>query len=262
MLENELRHAIAREELRLVYQPIIDLRTRRVAGCEALVRWEHATRGTILPNAFIPIAEETGAIVALDDWVLRAACASAARLRKLVPGFFIAINVSPRDLRESDLPRTIAAALEEYRLSPDALVVELTTQDTLDEGVLPVLRALCALGVQVSFDDFGTGHSSLAHLKRLPITGLKIGRAFIREIVDDPYDQAIVGSIVTVAKALGLHLTAEGLETDGQIDFVARLGCDAGQGYRFSIPLAIDALERLINPPPAQGPLRLLGQSA
>jgi diguanylate cyclase (GGDEF)-like protein/PAS domain S-box-containing protein len=261
-LENELRHALAREELRLLYQPVIDLRTRRVVGCEALVRWEHRTRGTIHPNAFIPIAEETGAIVALDGWVLRAACASAARLRKIAPGFFIAINLSPRDLREPDLPRTIAAALDEHRLGADALVVELTAHDALDDGALPVLRALCALGVQVCVDDFGSGYGSLAYLKRLPITALKIGRAFIREVADDPYDQAIVGAIVSLGKALGLHLTAEGLETDAQVDFVARLGCDAGQGYRFAMPLQIEVLERLITPPLDEAPLQVLGRPA
>ncbi|HTJ25608.1 MAG TPA: EAL domain-containing protein [Candidatus Limnocylindria bacterium] len=243
-LETELRGAIAREELRLLYQPVVDLRTRRIVGCEALLRWEHRTRGTIHPATFIPIAEETGAIIALDRWVLREAVAAAARLRRLVPEFRVAINLSPHDLREPDLPDAVAGLLGAHGLPASALGVELTEHVALEEHVVPTLRRLCALGLHVALDDFGTGYSALSYLKRLPITALKIDRAFIRDVAGDAYDQAIVGSIVGVAKALGLHVTAEGLETDEQAAFVASLGCEEGQGYRFGVPQTLDALER------------------
>ncbi|MBV8644313.1 MAG: EAL domain-containing protein [Candidatus Eremiobacteraeota bacterium] len=247
-LETDLRHAIRREELRLLYQPVVELATRRVVGCEALLRWHHAERGVILPATFISIAEESGAIVALDRWVLRTACATAARLRAHQPEFRVGVNLSPRDLREPDLPDVVAALLAEHGLPAAALSVEVTEHVVLDDTVLPVLRRMCALGVQVAVDDFGVGYSSLAYLKRLPITALKIDRAFIGEVADDAYDQAIVGSIVSVAKTLGLHVTAEGLETDEQIAFVASLGCDEGQGFRFGAPVDAAALEETLFP--------------
>jgi diguanylate cyclase (GGDEF)-like protein/PAS domain S-box-containing protein len=260
LLENDLRHALYRDELRLLYQPIVDVATRRVVGAEALVRWHHRTRGVVGPTSFIQIAEETGSIVALDRWVLREACATAARIRStLQPDFRIAVNLSPRDLREPDLPDVVAGVLSEYGVPPRALALEVTESVALDDSVLPALRRLCALGVQVAVDDFGIGYSSLSYLKRLPITALKIDRAFIRDVADDAYDQAIVRSIVTVAKALGLHVTAEGLETDAQVEFVASLGCDEAQGYRFGTPLALEALEQIVGP---QERLRLLERPA
>lgn len=248
VLETDLRHAIARDELRLLYQPIVDLRTRRIVACEALVRWHHRTRGLIPPAVFIPIAEENGAIVALDRWVLREACATAARVREYEPDFRVGVNFSPRDLLEPDLPDVVEAMLAEHGLPANALSVEVTEHVLLDDAVLPALRRICALGVQVAVDDFGVGYSSLAYLKRLPITALKIDRAFIREVADDAYDQAIVGSIVSVAKILGLHVTAEGLETDDQVAFVASLGCDEVQGFRFGGPMPALALEEALAP--------------
>jgi diguanylate cyclase (GGDEF)-like protein len=248
-LENDLRGAVERDELRLLYQPVVDVKTRRIVGCEALVRWQHRTRGVVAPAAFIPIAEETGLIVPVDRWVLREACATAARMRASRPEFRVAINLSPRDLREPDLTDVVAALLAEHGLSADALAIEVTEQVALDDTVLPALRRLCTMGVHVALDDFGVGYSSLAFLKRLPITALKIDRAFLRDVVEDAYDQAIVGSIVTIAKALGLHVTAEGLETEDQIAFVAALGCDAAQGYWFGTPMPYEALDALVRAP-------------
>jgi diguanylate cyclase (GGDEF)-like protein/PAS domain S-box-containing protein len=247
-LETDLRHAIARDELRLLYQPIVDVATRRIVACEALVRWHHPTRGLVPPAVFIPIAEQSGAIVALDRWVLREACATAARLRIREPEFRVGVNFSPRDLLERDLPDVVEAMLAEHGLPPSALSVEVTEHVLLDDTVLPALWRLCALGVQVAVDDFGVGYSSLAYLKRLPITALKIDRAFIREVADDAYDQAIVGSIVSVARTLGLHVTAEGLETDEQVAFVASLGCDEVQGFRFGGPMPAPQLEEALLP--------------
>ena len=248
VLENDLRHAIFRDELELLYQPVVDLATRRIVGCEALVRWNHRVRGVVAPGVFIPIAEESGAVVAVDRWVLREACATAARLRAFHPEFRVAVNFSPRDLREPDLPDIVEAMLAEHGLPPGALSVEVTEHVLLDDTVLPGLRRICALGVQVAIDDFGVGYSSLAYLKRLPITALKIDRAFIRDVADDAYDQAIVGSIVAVAKTLGLHVTAEGLENDEQLAFVASLGCDEVQGFHFGAPMTARALEEELAP--------------
>jgi diguanylate cyclase (GGDEF)-like protein/PAS domain S-box-containing protein len=248
VLENDLRHAIFREELELLYQPVVDLATRRIVGCEALVRWNHRVRGVVAPGVFIPIAEENGTIVAVDRWVLREACVTAARVRAYQPDFRVAVNFSPRDLREPDLPDVVEAMLAEHGLPGGALSVEVTEHVLLDDTVLPALRRICALGVQVAIDDFGVGYSSLAYLKRLPITALKIDRAFIRDVADDAYDQAIVGSIVAVAKTLGLHVTAEGLETDEQLAFVASLGCDEVQGFHFGAPMTARALEDVLAP--------------
>jgi diguanylate cyclase (GGDEF)-like protein/PAS domain S-box-containing protein len=245
-LENDLRHAILRDELELLYQPVVDVASRRIAGCEALLRWQHPARGLVSPTVFIPIAEESGAIVALDRWVLREACATAARVRRHQPGFRIAVNFSPRDLREPDLPDVVAAMLAEHGLPAGALSIEVTEHVLLDDSVLPALRRICALGVEVTVDDFGVGYSSLAYLKRLPITALKIDRAFIREVADDAYDQAIVGSIIAVARTLGLHVTAEGIETEEQLAFVASLGCDEAQGFRFGPAISGDALEEAV----------------
>jgi diguanylate cyclase (GGDEF)-like protein/PAS domain S-box-containing protein len=258
VLENDLRHAVFGDELELLYQPVVDLPSRRVVGCEALVRWHHRTRGVIAPATFIPIAEESGVIVALDRWVLREACVTAARIRAYRPDFKISVNFSPRDLREPDLPDVVAAMLSEHGLAPSALSVEVTEHVLLDDTVLPALRRICALGVQVAIDDFGVGYSSLAYLKRLPITALKIDRAFIREVAEDAYDQAIVGSIISVAKALGLHVTAEGVEDDAQAAFVQSLGCDEAQGFRFAAPLTANALEESL----ARRPLTLLERGA
>ena len=248
VLENDLRHAIFRDELELLYQPVVDLASRRIVGCEALVRWNHRVRGVVAPGVFIPIAEENGTIVAVDRWVLREACVTAARVRAYQADFRVAVNFSPRDLREPDLPDVVEAMLAEHGLPGDALSVEVTEHVLLDDTVLPALRRICALGVQVAIDDFGVGYSSLAYLKRLPITALKIDRAFIRDVADDAYDQAIVGSIVAVAKTLGLHVTAEGLETDEQLAFVASLGCDEVQGFHFGAPMTARALEDLLAP--------------
>lgn len=245
-LENDLWHAVGRDELRILFQPIVNILSSRVVGCEALVRWHHRTRGIIEPNAFIPIAEESGAVVGIDRWVLREACAAAMRIRRDIPEFRVAVNLSPRDLREADLPDVVATMLREYDLPPAALTLEVTEHVVLDDTALPALRRLCAIGVRVVVDDFGVGYSSLAYLKRLPITGLKIDRAFIGDIANDAYDQAIVGSIVTVAKALGLHVTAEGIETEAQADFVAALGCQEAQGFRFGLPQTSEALGRWI----------------
>ena len=241
-LESHLRHAAERGELLLRFQPIVKAATKELVGCEALVRWRHPTQGIIAPDAFIPLAEQTGAIIGIDRWVLGEACAAAARMREILPEFRIAINLSTRDLCESDLPDAVAEALDRHGIPPGALRIEITETVSLDDSVLPVLRRLFALGVEVALDDFGIGYSSLAYLKRLPITALKIDRTFVRGVIEDRYDQAIVGSILAVGKALGLVVVAEGVETDAQFDRISAMGCDEVQGFVIGRPMVLEAL--------------------
>jgi diguanylate cyclase (GGDEF)-like protein/PAS domain S-box-containing protein len=260
-LEADLRHALGRGELDVEYQPLIDLSRGTMIGCEALVRWHHPVRGTIAPGVFIPIAEETSAIVDIDRWVLRQACAAAATFRTIDPAFRIAVNLSARDLREPGLAAMIGALLSEYEIPARALILEVTETAALDDDALPGLHRLRELGIDIAMDDFGIGYSSLARLKRLPITMLKIDRTFIADVIEDRFDRAIVISIVNVAKAFGLRVVAEGIETDEQAAFVRSLGCEEGQGYRFgrSQPLhvVVSALRATQRPK-----LRLVERSA
>ncbi len=241
-LENDLRRAVERDELELRYQPVVSVASRRIVACEALVRWRHPQRGLLAPDAFISLAEETGVIVALDRWVLREACATAARVRALLPDFRISVNISSRDLREPGWPELVRALLAEHGLPPAALGLEITETISLDDGVLPVLRQLQALGVAIAMDDFGVGFSSLSYLKRLPVSVLKVDRSFVREVDVDPYDQAIVAAIVAVARALGFTVVAEGVETPEQLARVGALGCDEVQGYLFGKPESAEHL--------------------
>ncbi len=237
-LEADLWHAVARDEIEVLYQPIVDIATRAIVGCEALARWHHPHRGLVLPDQFIPIAEETGAIVHIDRAVLERALATAASIRRFAPDFMLAVNVSPRDLRESDAFDCIESLLAKYGVAPSSLTIEITEHVALDDYALPVLRRCAAAGIKVVLDDFGSGYSALGYLKRLPIAGLKIDRSFVEDIAGDTYDRAIVGSIVTIAKSASLHVIAEGIETAVQLELVGALGCDGAQGYLFSGPLA------------------------
>jgi diguanylate cyclase (GGDEF)-like protein/PAS domain S-box-containing protein len=231
-LEADLREALSRGEFELEYQPVVDLARQEIVGCEALLRWHHPTRGTISPDVFIPIAEASSSIVEIDRWVLREACAAAAGFRAIAPDLTISVNLSARDLREDDLGGHVASALVQYGIPANALIMEVTETAALDDAALPALVRLRELGVQIAMDDFGIGYSSLAHLKRLPVTMLKIDRTFIRDVTEDESDRAIVVSIVNIAKAFGLRVVAEGIETDEQAAFVRELGCDDGQGFR------------------------------
>ena len=235
-LEADLRVALAGDQFELEYQPLVDLARNRIVGCEALVRWRHPTRGLITPERFIPIAEQSAVIVQIDRWVLRTALEAAAEFRKIDPAFRIAVNLSGRDLREDDLCAHVATLLATYGIPSGSLILEVTETAALDDAAVPALERLRDLGVQLAMDDFGIGYSSLALLKRLPISILKIDRTFVRDITVDESDRAIVVSIVNVAKAFGLRVVAEGIETPEQAEFVSTLGCDDGQGYLFGRP--------------------------
>jgi len=230
-LEADLREALTRGELELEYQPLVDLARNEIVGCEALLRWHHPTRGVISPEIFVPLAEASSSIVEIDRWVLREACAAAAAFRAIAPDLSMSVNLSARDLREDDLGGHVASALVHHGIPAHALIMEVTETAALDDAALPALERLRELGVQIAMDDFGIGYSSLAHLKRLPITMLKIDRTFISDVTADDSDRAIVVSIVNIAKAFGLRVVAEGIETDEQATFVRDLGCDDGQGF-------------------------------
>ena len=255
-LETDLHAALAREELRLVYQPIVDLATGRIAGAEALVRWTHPTRGAISPAELIPVAESTGAIVALGRWVLRAACrqvaewdarAAAAGERPVGAPLHIAVNLSTRQLQDPALVDDVAAALTEFGLAPRRLVLEITESAMMHDTDLALTRlgALKALGVRLAVDDFGTGYSSLGYLRRFPVDVLKIDRTFV-DALSRTGETAIVRAILRMGDALGLRTVAEGIEEEGQLAQLRALGCAMGQGYLFARPVGAGEFEGVV----------------
>jgi diguanylate cyclase (GGDEF)-like protein len=245
-LESDLRHAIDRGQIGVEFQPLVSLASQRIIGCEALIRWRHPERGNIPPATFIPIAEDSYQVVRLDRWVLGEACRAAAAFRSIAPDFRLAVNLSARDLGDRDLCDRVEATLAEHGFPPQLLTMEVTETAALDHTSLPALKRLRDLGVQLAMDDFGIGYSSLAHLKSLPISMIKIDRTFVRDISAEESDRAIIVSMVNVAKAFGLRVVAEGIETDAQAAFVGALGCDEGQGYRFGRPQSSAAIESLL----------------
>lgn len=248
-LESELHAALTQAQLTLAYQPQLDLASGEITGVEALMRWRHPTRGWISPAEFIPVAEESGLIVALGDWAMRRAC---AQIRAWQAGgnraLTVAVNVSPRQFLIPGLAERIAALVNEYGIEPRALEIEITEsaamQDT--DHAVSVLGALKAIGIGVAIDDFGTGHSSLAWLKRLPFDKLKIDRSFVADLGADRHSEAIVRTIIALARALGLRVLAEGAETGDQYRRLVQLGCDAVQGRIVSAPIEPEWLEALV----------------
>jgi len=244
--ERSLRRALERRELRLHWQPSVDLRTGAVAGVECLLRWQHPERGLLGPEEFLALAEETWEIVPIGHWVLQEACRQARRWIDLtgVPGFTVAVNLSARQLARPELPARIAAALRTSGLDPSALrldVSERALMEDLDAG-LAALDGLARSGIRVSVDDFGTGHAALGDLKRLPVDALKLDPSYVAGLGSDPQDAAIAGAVIGLAHALGLKAIAEGVETREQRDALAALDCDLVQGYFFSHPLSANAM--------------------
>jgi diguanylate cyclase (GGDEF)-like protein/PAS domain S-box-containing protein len=249
-IENDLRGALLRDELNVLYQPIIDIASGRIMGCEALLRWTHPVRGDVPPATFISIAEESGLIADITRFVLRRACTFGASVREKRPDFRITVNLSPTDLRETDIVSIVREQLMRSGLSPDGLEIEVTENVLLDDIAITALNALRTLGVLIAVDDFGIAYNSLLYVKRLPITSLKIDRSFVRDLVRDHFDQAIVKAIVTLGATLGLTVIAEGIESKAQWDFVNELGCDQAQGFRLSHPLEAHAIEAMLIAPP------------
>jgi diguanylate cyclase (GGDEF)-like protein/PAS domain S-box-containing protein len=248
-MENALRRAIDGDELRLLYQPIVKLATGGIVGAEALVRWEHPERGLLAPDSFIPVAEDTGLIVPIGEWVLKEACRQALPWQHQattgVP-LRMSVNLSARQLAHGDLARTVGETLQAVGLDPSVLILEVTESAVMEdtEMAIGVLRQLKALGVGLAIDDFGTGYSSLAYLQRFPVDILKIDRSFVGAL-HTPEGRAIVEASLTLAHALGLSGVAEGVETLEQVACLRTLSCDTAQGYHFARPMPAKDLLRL-----------------
>ncbi|MEO8132490.1 MAG: EAL domain-containing protein [Betaproteobacteria bacterium] len=253
-LVQELRQAIERREFTMFYQPELSLTSGRVIGVEALIRWRHPVRGLLAPADFIAVAEETGLILPIGKWVVETACAQAAEWhRRGHRDLFVAVNVSPLEIRRGDVAEQIRGALALSGLDPRSLEIELTETIGMDgaESFIRTLNALKAIGVTVAIDDFGTGYSTLGYLKRFPIDKVKIDIMFIRDIVTDIDDAAIVQAIIAMSHHLKLKVTAEGVETAEQAEFLRRFHCDSAQGYLFGRPMEAEKLSALLDQPPS-----------
>jgi diguanylate cyclase (GGDEF)-like protein/PAS domain S-box-containing protein len=240
-IATELRRALDREELRLHFQPQVELATGRVVGAEALVRWQHPTRGEVPPSKFIPVAEETGLIGAVGDWVLRHAAAQSRVWRNEgLPPVVVAVNLSARQFRDTKLGEKVREVLEEMELNPKSLELELTEGSLMHnpEEATETLRQLKEAGYRIAIDDFGTGYSSLSYLQRFPLDKLKIDAAFVRELPENPDSVAIVLAVIAMGHSLRLKVIAEGVETEQQLEFLRRNGCDEVQGFYFARPMS------------------------
>jgi diguanylate cyclase (GGDEF)-like protein/PAS domain S-box-containing protein len=247
-IEEQLRHALERNELTPHYQPKIDIATGRITGFEVLLRWTNPVLGAVSPACFIPIAEQTGLILPIGTWVLRTACAQAGRwAREHGIRTRIAVNLSMRQFYQKDLLQVIANALADAHLAPDALELEITESIAMSrvDVVERLLGGIRDLGVELSIDDFGTGYSSLSYLKRFPVQRLKIDRAFVRDLGRDADSAAIVRSVVALGHGLSMRIVAEGVETEAQLDILRSLGCDEYQGFLFARPMDAGAVPAL-----------------
>jgi EAL domain-containing protein (putative c-di-GMP-specific phosphodiesterase class I) len=230
-----LRLALGRGEFEVVYQPQFDLATERQCGSEALIRWHHPVHGKIAPAHFIAVAEDTGLIVPLGEWVLRRACSDAV---KWPEPLFVSVNLSPAQFREGDVAALVAGVLKETGLSPERLELEITENLLINdtEEVLAKLSRLRQLGVNIAMDDFGTGYSSLSFLARFPFSKIKIDRQFVRNMTRDPAMRAIVKSVIALGKSLDVVITAEGVETEEQAEMLREFGCPQVQGFLYGYP--------------------------
>jgi diguanylate cyclase (GGDEF)-like protein/PAS domain S-box-containing protein len=248
-METALRRAIERDEFRVVYQPLVDLKSGRISGMEALIRWEHPERGWIGPMEFIPIAEETGLIVPMGLWIMRRSCEEAVRWHGLGrDDVLVSVNLSTRQFEHPDLERDIAAILSETGLAPAKLQLEITESELMRSAAR--VGTLKELGVRVAIDDFGTGYSSLAYLKDMKADSLKVDRSFVSGLGESREDMAIVQTVITLASSLGLDVTAEGIETELHLAELRRLECGSGQGYFFSKPIPPEEARALVESDP------------
>jgi diguanylate cyclase (GGDEF)-like protein/PAS domain S-box-containing protein len=248
-LENGLHSALERNEFVVHYQPQADVKTGEIVGVEALVRWQHPEKGLVLPQEFIPWAEDAGLIVPLGEWVLRTACADAKSLHEEgVQPLRVAVNLSARQFLQSDLSEMIARTCEETQIDPSLLELEITETVAMQNGsmTIGVLRQLRELGIRIGIDDFGTGYSSLSNLKNFPIDTLKIDQSFIRDLTTDANDAAIATTVIAMAHSLNLRVIAEGVETAEQLVFLKQRGCHEVQGYLISKPLPVQSLKKLL----------------
>ena len=248
-LQTGLRHALERQELQVYYQPQLDLKTGQIIGAEALVRWQHPERGLVSPDKFIPIAEQTGLIIPIGEWVLHTACRQIKNWQTAgFPSLRIAVNLSSRQFSQIDLRKQLVDILMETGLDPKYIELELTESMLVQNTEVAIrrLNALKSLGVQIAIDDFGTGYSSLSYLQQFPFDILKIDRCFIRNITENSNNAAITRAIIEMAKSLNLKLIAEGVETPSELSFVCRHQCDGMQGFLFSRPVPAQEFEQFL----------------
>jgi len=244
-----LRHALERHELYLHYQPQLSLSNGRVVGAEALLRWNHPELGMISPAEFIPVAEDSGQIIPIGEWVLRTAAQQLKSwLERGLPPIVVAVNLSAVQFRQTDIADVITRIIDEVQLPHGYFEVELTEAVSMKDpqAAIAVMNSLHAMGIRMSIDDFGTGYSSLSYLKKFKVNKLKIDQSFVRDLSDDPEDKAIVSTIINLASSLGLHTIAEGVETASQLAFLRLQGCDEVQGYYFSKPLLAEYFEKFV----------------
>jgi len=250
-VENDLRRALDNDQFVMQYQPIVDLNSGLVTGFEALIRWDHPLRGRISPGVFIPIAEETGLIVQIGRWVLEQSCRDLKRLQETLTldrPISMSVNLSKRQINEAGLVDTVRDAIDQAGIDGKYLKLEITESVVMEasESLLPALHQLKELGCQLHMDDFGTGYSSLSCMHRFPLDVIKIDRAFIVNMTDDPRYAAVVNAIVTLTHNLNMKVTAEGVETRDQLAQVLSLDCDYCQGYYFAMPLNYDEAKVLL----------------
>ena len=248
-METHLRRALEREEFVLHYQPQVSLHSGRIIGMEALLRWQHPEQGLVSPGDIIPLLEETGLIIPVGEWVLRTACAQNSRwMAEGLPPLRVAVNLSARQFRQSDLAAVVTRALQDAGLEPEQLELEVTEGIMIQDvqATITTLHQLHALGIQISIDDFGTGYSSLNYLKRMPISKIKIDQSFIRDICTDPDDEAIANAVISLGHSLKMQVIAEGVETTEQLDHLRAQGCDEIQGFYVSRPLPAEKFAQLV----------------
>jgi EAL domain-containing protein (putative c-di-GMP-specific phosphodiesterase class I) len=240
----DLRQALANDELELFFQPKIDARSGKITAAEALLRWNHPSRGMVMPNTFIPLAERSGLIGPLGNWVIEAACKQARAWRDKGLRMRVAINLSAYQMRQDDIADRIAEALARHRIQPALLTCEITETAAMEDtgATQETFRRLGELGTHLSIDDFGTGYSSLSYLRQLPAEELKIDASFVKDVDTSADARAVIDAVVKLAHALGLKVVAEGVETLRQHKILVELGCDELQGYLFAKPMTARAL--------------------
>jgi diguanylate cyclase len=257
-ITTDLARAIERSQLELYYQPQINLLTGKLVGVEALARWTHAERGVVSPESFIPVAEESGLITSLGEWALRSACQqSMAWSEHLCNPISISVNLSMRQFDNPDLLEMVAQILQETRMDPKLLVLELTESSLMQDVAITIkkLKKLKMLGVKLAIDDFGTGYSSLSYLSQLPIDELKIDQSFVRQINGDRNATMISSTIISMAKSMGLKVVAEGIENQQQLAFLVKAGCHTGQGFFYSKPMDANSMLNWFNNPASPHPV-------
>lgn len=249
-LASELSDSLEHDEFSMVYQPVIDVPSGRVAGAEALLRWQNRYLGAISPDQFVPLAEEMGLILPIGDWLLATACREAADWHALSDTpLHLAVNVSPRQVQQGDIAGALERALRLTGLTPELVTVEITESLLLASGeeVLNKIRRIRALGAKIAMDDFGVGYASLSYLKHFPVDILKIDRSFVAGALDNGEDARLIEAIIALGHSLGMTIVGEGVETSGQMDFLRERGCDLVQGYRFSPPLTADRFRAFVS---------------